>query len=129
MNRAKEHCWGQNTMPKAFTELFYHLIWTTWKRHRFLKSDIQEDLYRYIGHKCKAYGYQAFAINGMEEHIHVVLRLPPTVTVAEAVGKLKGSSSRFLTKNFDLPFKWQEGYGALTFGKRDLDKTERILCF
>jgi putative transposase len=109
-------------MPKAYTALFYHFIWATWKRQPFLKAEIQDGLYGYIGYKCKDYGGVAYAINGMEEHIHVVVRLPATVAVADIVGKLKGSSSRFLSEKFKMPFKWQEGYGALTFGKRDLEK-------
>jgi putative transposase len=111
-------------MGKAYTELYYHLVWATWKRNPAIRPEIQDDLYAYIAHKCKAYEYELYAVNGMEDHIHVVLRIDPTVPVAEAVGKLKGSASRFCNQSLDVltTFQWQTGYAALTFGKRDLPK-------
>ena len=111
-------------MSKAYTELYYHLVWATWKRDAVIHEEIQEGLYAYIAHKCKAYGYELYAANGMEDHIHVVLRVDPTVTVSDTVGKLKGSASRFCNKALGLAskFQWQAGYAALTFGKRDLPK-------
>lgn len=115
-------------MPKAYTELYYHLVWATWKRHPFLKKQARPALCRYIAHKCQAYGYHLHAVNGVEDHMHVVLRLDPFVSVSEAVRKLKGSSSRFCNSELSLgtEFKWQEGYGAFTVGKRDLP--EVIAC-
>ncbi len=109
-------------MSKAYTELYYHVIWATWKRIRFLTADIEENVYRYIVHKCKDNRYHCFGINGIEDHIHIVLSLEPTVAIATAVQKLKGSSSHFINHELklDTQFKWQEGYGALTFGKRNL---------
>ena len=109
-------------MSKAYTELYYHVVWSTWKRYPFLTTDIQESVYRYIAHKCKDYEYHCFGINGIEDHIHIVLRLDPTIAIATAVQKLKGSSSHFINHelNLESQFKWQEGYGALTFGKRNL---------
>ena len=111
-------------MSKAYTELYYHLVWATWKRHPLLKPEIQDDLYRYIRHKSKEYGYHLYEVNGMENHMHIVVRLPPAVSVAEAAHNLKGSASHFCNDSLDLetPFKWQEGYGAFTFAKRDLAK-------
>lgn len=109
-------------MPKAYTELYYHLVWATWKRQPFLKRENRQVLFRYVTHQCQRYGYHLHAVNGIEDHVHVVVRLDPVISVAEAVGKLKGSSSHFCNNELKLEtdFKWQEGYGAFTFGKRDL---------
>jgi REP element-mobilizing transposase RayT len=111
-------------MSKAYTELFYHFVWATWKRDPIIRPEIQEDLYTYIAHKCQAYGYELYAVNGMEDHVHVVLRVDPSVTIADVAGKLKGSASRFCNKalGFASKFQWQAGYAALTFSKRDLPK-------
>ena len=112
------------TMDKAYTELYYHLVWATWNRYPFITPEIQGHLYRYLLHQCQEYAYDACAINGMEDHLHVVVRLGPTLSISEVTKKLKGSSSRFCNEELKLetPFKWQRGYGALTFGKRDLSK-------
>ncbi len=111
-------------MSKAHTKLFFHLTWATWRRHPFVVEDVQERLYRYVVRKCEEYGYQLFAVNGMEDHLHIVIRLQPYVSVSEAVRKLKGSTSHFCNRQLGLEtiFRWQQGYGALTFGKQDLKK-------
>jgi len=85
---------------------------------------LQPDLCAYLGHKCKEYGYHLYAVGAREDHVHVVVRLGPVVAVAEAARKLKGSSSRFCSDKLggDSAFRWQAGYGALTFGKRDLPR-------
>jgi REP element-mobilizing transposase RayT len=109
-------------MSKAYTELYYHLVWSTWNRKPLLEQKWRQALYPYVGRRCQAYGYHLYAVNGIEDHLHVVVRLDPAVSIAEAVGKLKGSSSHFCNRELDMEtvFKWQEGYGAFTFGKRDL---------
>ena len=109
-------------MSKAYTELYYHLVWATWKRQPFLRKPARQALFRYIAHKCQEYGYPLNAVNGVKDHVHVVVRLDPTVAVSEAVRKLKGSSSRFCNSTLEMEteFQWQEGYGAFTFRKHDL---------
>lgn len=109
-------------MAKAYTELYYHLVWATWKRNPVIRPEIQNDLYAYVGHKCKMCGYELHAVNGMEDHIHVVLRIDPTVAVADAVGRVKGSASHFCNQAlvFESPFQWQTGYSAFAFSKRNL---------
>ena len=111
-------------MSKTYTELYYHLIWSTWKREPILQREIRRDLYDYIALRSKAYGYDLHAVNGIENHVHIVIRLGPSVSVSEAVRKLKGSTSHFCNHKLKLEagFKWQEGYGALTFGKGNLPK-------
>ena len=65
------------------------------------------------------------AIGGMPDHVHVAVSIPPTIAVSDYVQLLKGSSSRYLTKQITEPgidaFAWQEHYGMLTFGERSLE--------
>jgi REP element-mobilizing transposase RayT len=60
------------------------------------------------------------AIGGIEDHVHVLLRFPTTVSIALLVQRLKGASSHFVTHVAKAPnaFKWQGGYGAFTLTKR-----------
>jgi putative transposase len=67
-------------------------------------------------------GALMFALNGFEEHLHVVAAVPPRISPADFVKRLKGVGSRFVTKRFDLPFAWQEGYGVLSISESDLEK-------
>ncbi len=88
--------WHMDTNRSAsryYTELYYHVVWGTYNRHPMLRAGVQEDVYRFLVYKCEGYGYQLFAVNGMEDHIHLVLRLRPSVCVSEMISKLKGSSA------------------------------------
>ena len=99
------------TMPKTYTKLYYHLVWSTKRRKPWIRPEIQDDLYAFVGHKCQQYGYRLCAVNGMQDHIHVVVYLGPSIPVSEAVGNLKGSSSRFCNRVLVVkpPFRWQAG--------------------
>jgi putative transposase len=64
------------------------------------------------------------ALNGVPDHVHLACTLPVTLSIAAAMQQLKGSSSHFVNHlaSTDQRFEWQEGYGALTFSKRDLPR-------
>ena len=111
-------------MSKAHTELYYHLVWSTKYREPFIRPEIQGPLYTFIGHKCKQCGYGLHGVNGTEDHIHIVLDFGPTISVAQAVANLKGSSSRFCNRVFagNPTLRWQTGYAALTISSRDLSR-------
>jgi putative transposase len=66
-------------------------------------------------------------VNGIEDHIHALVELPPRISVAEATGRLKGSSSWFVSDLTREWFAWQNGYAAFTVGKRDLDRVTRYI--
>lgn len=109
-------------MSKAWSQLYYHLVWARLRREPMIPQDLEADLYRYIGSRGIDYGYQILEVNGISDHLHVVASLPPTVSVTEAVGKLKGSSSHFMRSGLSVsPFGWQQGYGAVTVSPRGLD--------
>jgi REP element-mobilizing transposase RayT len=63
-------------------------------------------------------------IGGVEDHIHLIVSIPPKIAIAEFVKKIKGSSSRLLNniKNDALQFSWQEGYGVFSLGSKQLDR-------
>ncbi len=115
-------------MSKAWTKLYYHLVWSTTRRKPLIHSPTQERLYQYVGSTGPAYGYRIFAVDGTEDHIHVVASWGATVSVSEALGKLKGSSAHFMNKAMkQSSFKWQQGYGAFTFAERDLEDVIRYV--
>ena len=63
------------------------------------------------------------AINGTENHIHVIASIPPKLSIAEFIKRIKGSSSHYLNQNFldSSKFSWQEGYGVFSLGAKHLD--------
>jgi len=61
----------------------------------------------------------AFAVGGMEDHVHVLFRLPPTMTLARAVTLLKSNSSKWMRER-GTKFAWQQGYGAFSVSSSNL---------
>ena len=71
-----------------------------------------------MGGIAREHGMKALAVGGVEDHAHVLLSLPTTVTIAQALQVIKGGSSKWIHDTFPehRDFAWQEGYGAFSIG-------------
>jgi len=105
-------------------ELYIHLVWATWDRLPLILPDIERALYRSIGETAQSLGCRVLAINGMPDHVHVLLRIPATLPVSKLVQQLKGFSSRFANDQLqlDYKFKWMGFYGAFSVSRWDVPK-------
>ncbi len=103
-----------------FWKCYYHVIWATKHRQPIITSTIETVIYSAIERKCRELPCELLGVNGVSDHIHMALTIPPSQNVAYVVGQIKGASSREVNQSFDLPerFQWQEGYGVLTFGEK-----------
>lgn len=112
-----------------YMEAFQHFVWATRQREHFITSDIERVLYRYIRQRCEPNHVQVHALNGMLDHVHLVVTLPATLAPADFVQEIKGGSAHFINH---LPetqgcLYWQEGYGWLTFALDDLPRVVRYV--
>jgi putative transposase len=107
-----------------YCRLYYHLVWATRGREPLISAKIEAEVYDAIKLKIKALGGQTFAVNGMEDHLHVAAAIPPTLAVAKFIGEVKGASSFHVNH---LPgnqyhLDWQRGYGAISLRQGDLQQ-------
>ncbi|MFY7806665.1 MAG: IS200/IS605 family transposase [Limnoraphis robusta] len=105
--------------------LYYHLVWTTKERQPLIKADKEEKLYAYIINKSDQLNCIIHAIGGIEDHIHLVVSIPPTLSISEFVKKIKGSSAHYMNHVLSTSsdkFTWQEGYGIFSMGYKQLEK-------
>jgi REP element-mobilizing transposase RayT len=86
----------------AFYQLVYHFSWSTKNRLPLILPEVEIRLYPYIGYKCKELGYRLHAVNGVEDHIHVLVSLTPSQLVADVAKNLKGASSHYINKESGL---------------------------
>jgi putative transposase len=105
-----------------YWRLFYHIVWATKSRLPLLTPDAETQVYRIVGAKCDDLGAVLYAANGMPDHTHVVVAVPPRIALSAFVGQLKGSSSHFINTELDTAFAWQAGYGVFTVSARNLDR-------
>lgn len=104
----------------AYWRLYYHVVWTTKNRLPLITPRIEARLHDLIAGRCRHEKGRVYAVNGMEEHIHVVVSIPPTVLITSFIQKVKGSSSHFIGAELGMPFKWQPGYGIFSVGPQGL---------
>jgi putative transposase len=107
----------------TYWRLHYHLIWATFERQPTITSERDKIFYRILYNKGKELDLKIHAAGNTEDHVHVVVSIPPKLAVADCVKHLKGASAFAINhmNGSDGQFQWQEGYGALTIGERSLE--------
>ncbi len=111
-------------MRAPYTQLYLHAVWATWDRLPLITPDIELRLYGAINEKCRELKAYPLALGGIDDHLHLLVRLPTTLSVAELLKGVKGSSSHLITQEISPNkfFKWQGSYGAFTLAKQDVDR-------
>lgn len=107
----------------SYWRLYYHIIWTTYERHRLIDDAAEQVIAATLHAKAKELRCYIHALGTVEEHLHLAASIPPTIALAAAVGAMKGASSHavnHLAGQAGRHFKWQDGYGAVSFGERSL---------
>jgi putative transposase len=104
--------------------LFVHIVWATWDRLPLLTPEVERAVHRCVAGEVIELKGEVLALNGMPDHVHLVVRLPATISIADLVKQVKGGSSRFVNESFkpDGLFRWQGSYGAFTVGLSELDR-------
>jgi REP element-mobilizing transposase RayT len=109
--------------PGVFTQLYVHLVFAVKYRERLLRPEIRSEIFSYISGIITNRKHKSIIINGVFDHIHLLIGLYVNDTISDLVGAIKKSSSTFINDRnwFVGKFHWQEGYGAFTYGKSQLD--------
>ena len=111
-------------------QLYLHLVWATWNRLPMITPDVEPRLHAMLAAKARQLGCEPLTIGGLADHIHVLVRLPATVTVATLAKELKGASSHLVSHEVAPAdgFRWQGGYGAFTLARRDVPLIRRYIA-
>ena len=109
----------------SFNSCLVHCVWSTKNREPSLTSSLRDRLWPYLGGIARQNKMKAVASGGAADHVHILISLPSTMSVAKAVQLLKGNSSKWLRETFPKmhSFEWQEGYGAFSIGASGLEAT------
>ena len=106
-----------------------HLVFSTKDRAKNLPEEFQPKLWAYIAGIAHNQGFEAKIVGGIEDHLHSLLILPPTMPLAKAVQFIKGSSSKWINDSRIVSgrFAWQEGYGAFSVSASQTDAVTRYI--
>ncbi len=101
-------------MRRSLNCVHVHFVWATWDRLPLITSAIEPRLYAAIRAKCDELKCPLLALGGVENHVHLLVRLHPSVSQADFVRDVKGATSHLVTHTIDLDgfFKWQSAYGS-----------------
>jgi len=107
----------------TYTQILYQLVFSTHSRERTLSENRQEDLYKYISGILKNKKCHLYRINGVEDHLHIITHLHPTVALSSLIKDIKLASSVWIKANniFHNFNGWQDGYGAFTYSIKEKD--------
>lgn len=101
-------------MAQTFASLLTHVIFSTKNHEPAIAAEFQAELWAYLGGIVRNLDGKALAINGTADHIHLLVSLPPTLCVADAIRVVKANSSKWAHEKLHASFGWQNGYGAFS---------------
>ena len=109
-------------MSDHYAPLFVHLVWSTWNRERLLSGSVERAVYAAVVAELQSRQCRLLALGGTDDHVHVLVCLHPSRSVAELVAAAKTVSSRTVHRTVKAAFRWQRGYGAFSVDPRGLPR-------
>jgi putative transposase len=110
-------------MANTYTQLYIHLVFAVKSRKTLIKSEWKEDLYRYMTGIVQTRGHKLIIINGMPDHVHILIGLNPKESISDLVKTIKSDSNGYVNNNNlskNYKFEWQDGYGAFSVSRSQL---------
>ena len=110
-------------MSGTFSQIYIQVVFAVKGREYLIQTTWEEELYKYIPGIIRNKGQKLLAINGMPDHIHILVGLKPSCCLSDLVREIKKSSNDFIKEKGFIKYKfnWQEGYGAFSYSHSALD--------
>jgi REP element-mobilizing transposase RayT len=118
----------ENHKMSTHQQLLYHIVFSTKNRQRLLIDGFREDVFAYMAGTAKELNGFAIKVGGFYDHVHLLVRIPAKVAVADFTGQLKANTSKHIndTSGRIRKFGWQDGYGAFTVS---LSTKDRVVAY
>jgi putative transposase len=110
-------------MADSYTKIFIHLICCVKRSSALIAPSWEEELHKYITGIVTAKKQKMLIINGIANHVHMLIGFKPTCSLSDLVREIKANSSKFVNeRNFTkYRFEWQHGFGAFSCGYDQVD--------
>ncbi len=109
-------------MANTYTQLHIQLVFAVRFRDGVIQKDWKDDLYKYMTSIIQNNKHKLLIVNGMPDHVHILMGLRTHQSIADLVREVKAHSSKWINeqKFIGTRFEWQEGYGAFSYAKKDI---------
>ena len=116
-------------MSDTYTQLYIQMVFAVKGRNSFIQHQWEEELYKYITAVVQGDRHKMLAINGMPDHIHIFLGLHPAIAISDLVKDVKRASHNWINEKGFIKgkFEWQDGYGAFSYGKSQIDHVYKYI--
>ncbi len=116
-------------MRDALIQIYLHYIWGTWDRMPLINKNNEDQIYKAIIKKCKILGSTVIALGGMPDHVHLFVRFPSTVSIADFIKEIKGSTSHLINiqNGSDEFFKWQGSYAVFSVSDSQVSRIKSYI--
>jgi putative transposase len=116
-------------MSHTFTNLLYHLVFSTKQRQDLIRDIFRDELYSYLGGIIHGEKGNTVTIGGTQNHVHILAKFPQSVMLSNMLQHIKGNSSKWLNDRGFLTchFQWQTGYGAFTVSESMVQIVSRYI--
>src|SRR5476649_759043 len=110
-------------MPNTYTQLYIHFVFAVKYRASLIQQTWDERLRQYIIAITQNHGHKVLAINNMPDHLHMFVGLNPNQSISDLMRTVKKESSEWVNDSKLMPhkFQWQEGYGAFSHSRSEID--------
>ncbi|HQV36556.1 MAG TPA: IS200/IS605 family transposase [Flavobacterium sp.] len=110
-------------MSSTFSQIYIQIVFAVKGRQSLIQQSWEEELYKYITGIIQNKGQKMLAINGMPDHIHILIGMKPSCNLSDLVREVKKASNGFINEKKFCPYKfeWQEGYGAFSYSHSALE--------
>ena len=115
--------------PGTFTQMYVQLVFSVANREIVLSKNIRPRIFEYISGIITGLKHKSIIVNGVSDHIHILIGLNPSVSVSDTVHSIKRGSSIFINNNKLVQghFSWQEGYGGFTYSRSQLENIYKYI--
>jgi putative transposase len=116
-------------MANTYTQIYLHIIFVVEGRQNLLPAKNKEELYKYIAGMIREKRHKPFIVNGMPDHIHILLGYNPIEGLSTLVKEIKRCTSLFINNNKWVKgkFKWQLGFGAFSYSKSQINTVYKYI--
>jgi REP element-mobilizing transposase RayT len=111
-------------MADCFSQLYIQIVFAVNGRRSLIDNTWKDELYKYISGSITKLGHKSINVNGMPDHIHLLIGLSPSMAISDLVREIKSNSSKFINEKKIIKgkFNWQNGYGAFSYSRSQIQK-------
>lgn len=116
-------------MANTYSQIYIHIVFAVKGRQNFISKNNREELHKFITGIVKNRNQKLIAVFCMPDHSHLFVGLKPECTLSDFVRDVKAGSSKFISdrKWIKGKFSWQEGYGAFSYSRSQVDDVAKYI--